>query len=273
MNCKEITIKRWDQLASHQKEGWIYRGQSDAKDRLKTSLERACESWGMPLSLANKTEKLLIREFQRRLYHYTAHIPSKKAYYEWLSLMQHHGAPTRLLDFTYSINVAAYFAVEKAKGDCAVWAIDARWAVTRSAEKYHDKKTKLLFKDPIDEKREAARGELLLNNKKELIIPMNPFRLNERLTLQKGVFMCLGNVTKSFEDNLRSLKGYQTKVNKLIIPKKLRKTAIKELYNIPVTRATLFPGLDGFAQSLSVYPPVLLMEASPFTRLHTKSSN
>lgn len=262
MKCKEITIKRWKELASHQKEGWIYRGHSDATYRLITSLERACESWGIPLSLANKTEKLLIREFKRRLYHYTGHIPSKKSYFEWLSLMQHHGAPTRLLDFTYSINVATYFAVEKAKGDCAVWSIDARWAVEKSMEKYRDKKIKVLFKEPIDEKREAAFGKLLPNNKKELIIPINPFRLNERLTLQKGVFMCLGNVKKSFEDNLRSLKGYETKVKKLIIPKKLRKTAIKQLYNIPVTRATLFPGLDGFAQSLSVYPPVLLMEGS-----------
>ncbi|MHC4109838.1 MAG: FRG domain-containing protein [Planctomycetota bacterium] len=263
MKCKEITIKRWEELASHQKEGWIYRGQSDATYGLTTSLERACESWGISLSLAKKTEKLLIRAFQRRLYLYTGQIPNKKAYYEWLSLMQHHGAPTRLLDFTYSINVATYFAVEKTKVDCAVWAIDARWAVEKSKEKYRDKNIKVLFKKPIDEKCEAVLGKLLLNSKKELIIPINPFRLNERLTLQKGVFMCLGNVKKSFEENLRSLKGYKTKVKKLIIPNKLRKSAIKELYNIPVTRATLFPGLDGFAQSLSVYPPVLLMEGSP----------
>jgi hypothetical protein len=263
MQCEIITIERWKQLSSYQEDGWIYRGQSDASRGLKTSLEQACERWGIPLSSAKKTEEYIIREFQRRLYHYTGHIPNQKAYFEWISLMQHHGAPTRLLDFTYSINVATYFAVEKAKSDCAVWAVDARWAVKKCKEKYLDKKIQAVFINPIDEKNEAVLGNILRINKKDMIVPINPFRLNERLTLQKGVFMCLGNVKKSFEDNLCSLKGYEKKVKKLIIPKKLRMTAIKELFQIPVTRATLFPGLDGFAQSLSVYPPVLLMSGTP----------
>jgi hypothetical protein len=46
--------------------------------------------------------------------------------------MQHHGAPTRLLDFTYSIYVAAYFALESADADAAVWAVNAPWALRTS---------------------------------------------------------------------------------------------------------------------------------------------
>ena len=40
---------------------------------------------------------------------------------------------------------------------------------------------------------------------KTFACPQNPFRLNERLTIQKGVFMCPGNVTVPFEENLGSL--------------------------------------------------------------------
>lgn len=47
--------------------------------------------------------------------------------------MHHHGAPTRLLDFTYSIYVATYFAAENAERDAAVWAIDGRWALRLAA--------------------------------------------------------------------------------------------------------------------------------------------
>ena len=38
--------------------------------------------------------------------------------------MQHHGAPTRLIDFTWSPYVAAFFALERATGDAAVWAVN-----------------------------------------------------------------------------------------------------------------------------------------------------
>jgi len=38
--------------------------------------------------------------------------------------MQHHGAPTRLIDFTWSPYVAAFFALERTLADGVVWAIN-----------------------------------------------------------------------------------------------------------------------------------------------------
>ena len=52
--------------------------------------------------------------------------PDKKL--SWLSLMQHYGVPTRLLDFSTSPYVALYFAIEnlapQKDGDLAIYAID-----------------------------------------------------------------------------------------------------------------------------------------------------
>ncbi|MBI4330049.1 MAG: FRG domain-containing protein [Chloroflexi bacterium] len=71
----------------------------------------------------------MIREFQRRVHHYMAHVPDMAKKDEWLALMRHHGVPARLLDFTYSPYVAAYVAFEHADPGTAVavWAIDATW--------------------------------------------------------------------------------------------------------------------------------------------------
>jgi hypothetical protein len=80
---------------------------------LKTTLERACESYDIPLEKARVIEDILLRNFMRKYHHYSQHIPDRGNTLEWLSVMQHYGAPTRLLDFTYSVYVAAYFALEK----------------------------------------------------------------------------------------------------------------------------------------------------------------
>jgi hypothetical protein len=81
--------------------------------------------------------------------------------------------------------------------------------------------------------------------------PTNPFMLNERLTLQQGVFTCVGDVTAGFEDNLSAMAGsdnpdYLMKLR--IISDKLG-TILAKLYDLNVSRATLFPGLDGFSRS------------------------
>ena len=99
---------------------------------------------------------------------------------------------------------------------------------------------------------EQAPNELLAAGRPLSVWPINPFRLNERLTLQKGLFLAAGNGARSFVDNLRALHGYDNKANvaRFIIPHCQIREVGQELYNTNVTEATLFPGLDGFARSL-----------------------
>src|SRR5690606_29165357 len=81
-------------------------------------------------------EEYTLREFQRRAHHYSSDLPEKDNVLEWLALMRHHGSPTRLLDFTKSPYVAAFFAVSKAARDdsAAIWAINAKALKTHAAE-------------------------------------------------------------------------------------------------------------------------------------------
>lgn len=113
-----ICVNRWSALQRALERSfcvsqWIFRGQRDANWGLQTKLERVCRRFGSAKYL--EAEQHILRQFQRRLHHYRSDVPALDDTLEWFALMQHHGALTRLLDWTKSPYVAAYFAIE----DCA----------------------------------------------------------------------------------------------------------------------------------------------------------
>ncbi len=75
--------------------------------------------------------------------------------------------------------------------------------------------------------------------------------MNERLTIQQGVFLCPGDIGQSFERNLRSLEYEKDSIVKFIIPHEARNKALRELKHMNISKATLFPDLGGFAESLN----------------------
>lgn len=259
---KEVTLSAWGDIHSYSKTGWIYRGQRVATWPLRTSLERCFDRHKIPQARTLEVESDLLREFRRAYHHYSQHVPSPSDAIEWLSLMQHHGAPTRLLDFTYSIYVASYFAIEAADKDAAVWAVDGQWALTESANlltaagKKDDAVRQL--RDRFVEGSEHITQHLFFEPPvANLACPMNPFRLNERLRTQKGVFLISGTVDTPFVDNLAALPGHDNadRVLKIIIPESCAEDALVSLFQMNVSRASLFPGLDGYAQALGVLHP------------------
>jgi hypothetical protein len=255
-----VELRSWRQLRRHSKRGWVYRGHSSRSWSLKTSLERCCDRERVPRRGRFDFEERLWREFKRTYHQYSVHVPERTDRLEWYALMQHYGTPTRFLDFTYSIYVAAYFACEDGSADAAVWAIDARWALHQSIRRFLDrgKKKARELRRPFDERSHELFEDVVITRPHvRSILPTNPFRLNERLQVQKGVFMVPGDVSASFEANLRALAGHDSRdnVRKIVIPAGLRRTALKELFNMNVSRTNLFPGLDGFARSLGVYHP------------------
>src|SRR5512134_31011 len=102
---------------------WCFRGQANAEWTLRSSLSRHIEVSKVTDQVWELQERRIRRIFRRKSHLFLDDLPQDDEL-EWLALMQHHGAPTRLLDFTWSPYVAAFFALERARGDAAIWAIN-----------------------------------------------------------------------------------------------------------------------------------------------------
>ncbi len=95
----------------HHKHGWIYRGIANSSFELLPKIGRT----EFRPQYSVKTEKLLLRTFKQRAVRFVHPLPTSDL--EWLAVGQHHGLPTRLLDWTYSPLVALYFAVRELPND------------------------------------------------------------------------------------------------------------------------------------------------------------
>lgn len=146
---KDIVIRDWshlcEQVFHYRKNGhWIFRGVGDQVHPLVPSIgrpnNRKVIANGSPLGHDREGEKLMIEYFIRAAPPYLKHTPKSKL--EWLAVAQHHGMFTRLLDWSESLLVAAFFAVKHAVGNSTP-VIYAVKDVPIASKKYHDQFSRL----------------------------------------------------------------------------------------------------------------------------------
>lgn len=237
------------------KKNWIFRGQSTWSWPLSTNLERLARDYDIDADKLPNIEQGLIRKFKRHYSHFAKHVPDDRDYMEWLSIMQHYGAPTRLLDFTYSIFVALYFAVidSKMQHKSAIWCIDSDWINRKYANN-----TKTNYKQIIKNDKALRYLEsniVVLNDKITSVYCPSAFHLNRRLTVQQGTFIMPTNSTKPFMRNLNEMLTIPSESSKilkakLVLNKSFFEEALYNLYRMNITTASLFPGIIGFAKYL-----------------------
>lgn len=124
----DMYIESWSKLAElieeHADAPWIFRGQSADDIPLRPKAGRVGGEHGTarkkPYDPHHEIEAL--RLFKREAQPYLGHRPETDM--EWLAIAEHHGMVTRLLDWTESLLVAAYFAVADAgvRGPAVIYA-------------------------------------------------------------------------------------------------------------------------------------------------------
>ena len=236
-----------------------FRGHSINTQPLKSTFDRAIEASQTPVRDRWMYEAAVLREFRRRAHHFLKVTPERTELLEWLALMRHFGAPCRLVDFTYSHYIAAYFAFSSSVCETrAIWAIEKSWLIhesktrcsqvlgvpTNMTDMHIPENFSRCFLDP------AAKDD----PSRLFVSPVNAERMNERLTVQQGFFLCPGDIQHSFEENLKSMvsdESCQKPIIKFTIPHNARGKALTELRHMNISRATLFPDLGGLAESLN----------------------
>jgi hypothetical protein len=284
---KPEMIKGWEDVVrlfgefSDSGRQWVFRGLSDAKWELETTLDRAVGGlWG-ELAVAKDSdtrrrelrrvlqggagrervdlvERRLLREFVRQYHHFRRSRPAMGDVMEWLSLMRHYGAPCRLLDFTYSWFAALFFALDRAEGGTAVWAIDSDWADEAATAQLPRRARQALAEDPQLRREDTWKLVFWRRDPRLFVLPVNPYRLDPRLVVQQGVFLCPGSVSVPFSENLEGMMRRadgRRRVRRFVIEggATTRRRLLERLWRMNMNTATLFPGLDGFSNSLWSY--------------------
>jgi len=230
-------------------ENWAFRGQSSADWMLNNAIERTDF-----IKFGNGIEAEFVAEFQRGARNYLSKDETPEHLIEWLALMQHHGAPTRLLDFTKSPFIASYFGFEfcQAKEDShvAIWCMNIDHLKKRSLEILSQE-----FGSALQETQNLINEKLFevlfYQNNKSLVFPVEPFRMNRRYSLQQSIFVSTGTSVEPFMEQLQFLGAELPKtVVRLEIPATEKKVVLRELQMMNLHRASLFPDLDGYALSL-----------------------
>ena len=231
---------------------YVYRGHANAEWKLQSSLERTLgERWA-----DSKTfEDYSLEKFKAKFHLYDRENIQPDSKLAWLAVMQHHGVPTRLLDFTESPYVALYFALEayqpSSGTQLAVYALNYTAVMDASISYIRSKDTNFLeSRQSVSAKQDSIFDDTVDRFAYDILWVTEPKRHNQRLDRQAGCFLVSGNRAARIEDALYSPRYQSCDCIKFVIDAELYPHIFALLRKMNVNSKTLYGDLDGLSRSL-----------------------
>jgi hypothetical protein len=243
--CERLYQGSWREEIGRFRSNFAFRGLGDKDYPLVTSFRR---NYGDRAEL----EYHLLRNFAKYAQLGTIDL-FRQSDWRWMTLAQHYGLPTRLLDWTYSPFVAMHFATSdthRYDRDGVIWELD------------YVRANRLLPSPLVDELRDAGANVFTIDMLDkavpeirkfdrmapgELLLFFEPPSLDARIVNQFAFFSVMSSPTANLEDWL--LK-HPDLFRRTIIPKGLKWEIRDKLDQANITERILFPGLDGLASWL-----------------------
>ena len=238
--CERLYDNSWQDSLLRFRSNYAFRGLSATSYDLKTNFTRRCGAH-------SHLEYHLLRNFSKY-----AEMPwtgENASSWRWLTVAQHHGLPTRLLDWTYSPFVAAHFATADTDYfDCdgAIWFADYVKINKMLPRPLSDELINVGANAFTLEMLEHALGDIkgfdALGD--DLVLFFEPPSIDARIVNQFAFFSVMSSPTAQLD---LWLEKHPEICGRIIIPRELKWEIRDKLDQANITERTLFPGLDGLA--------------------------
>ncbi len=244
-----VTDQEYNPHKQRYRSHFIYRGLSKDSFNLSTSLNRNCKH------LHAELESSILRNFTK--YAITEDPTLHHSVWKQMILGQHHGLPTRLLDWTYSPLTALHFATTENnfdkmdKHDCLIWKIDIEEIHALLPKKYDamlDEENAGIFTVEMLDKIAGSTDEYDRDMGNRSMVIIEPPSIDPRIINQYSYFSIIpsemNDIEKFLADNTNNTVKY-------IIKKELRWRIRDMLDQLNINERIVYPGLDGLSTWLA----------------------
>ena len=215
-----------------------YRGLADISYPLRTTLLRMGEHCA-------QLEKHLLRNFRKYAHR---RVVERDSMWHWLSVAQHYGLPTRLLDWTYSPYAALHFATSdltKLDRDGVVWGVNylqTHELVPECLRLRLGREGANVFTVEMLSEEVKSLAELDALSPEPFALFFEPPSIDDRIVNQFAFFSVISNPSVALDEWLAAHPDLWFKI---LIPADLKWEIRDKLDQSNITERVLFPGLEG----------------------------